>query len=54
MLGKPCEFEVRLACRLLLIFAGATVLFQFSNAAILSLVDRTTLRTSNKPVPRVV
>jgi MFS family permease len=37
---KPSGFQVLLACRPLLIFAGATVLFHFSNAAMLPLVGQ--------------
>jgi MFS family permease len=37
---KPSGFRVLLACRPLLIFAGATVLFHFSNAAMLPLVGQ--------------
>ena len=37
---KPSGFQVLLTCRPLLIFAGATVLFHFSNAAMLPLVGQ--------------
>jgi MFS family permease len=37
---KPSGFQILLACRPLLIFAGATVLFHFSNAAMLPLVGQ--------------
>jgi MFS family permease len=37
---KPSGFRVLLTCRPLLIFAGATVLFHFSNAAMLPLVGQ--------------
>ena len=38
--GKPSGFQVLLTCRPLLIFAGATILFHFSNAAMLPLVGQ--------------
>jgi MFS family permease len=37
---KPSGFQVLLTCRPLLIFAGATILFHFSNAAMLPLVGQ--------------
>ena len=37
---QPSGFKVLLTCRPLLIFAGATVLFHFSNAAMLPLVGQ--------------
>jgi MFS family permease len=37
---RPSGFQVLLTCRPLLIFAGATVLFHFSNAAMLPLVGQ--------------
>jgi MFS family permease len=37
---KPSGFQVLLACRPLLIFAGATILFHFANAAMLPLVGQ--------------
>jgi len=37
---QPSGFQVLLTCRPLLIFAGATVLFHFSNAAMLPLVGQ--------------
>jgi MFS family permease len=37
---KPSGYQVLLTCRPLLIFAGATVLFHFSNAAMLPLVGQ--------------
>jgi MFS family permease len=38
--SKPSGFQVLLTCRPLLIFAGATVLFHFANAAMLPLVGQ--------------
>ncbi len=38
--GQPSGFQVLLSCRPLLIFAAATVLFHFSNAAMLPLVGQ--------------
>jgi len=38
--GQPSGFQVLLTCRPLLIFAGATILFHFSNAAMLPLVGQ--------------
>jgi Major Facilitator Superfamily len=38
--GKPSGFQVLLTCKPLLIFAGATVLFHFANAAMLPLVGQ--------------
>jgi MFS family permease len=38
--GQPSGFQVLLTCRPLLIFAAATVLFHFSNAAMLPLVGQ--------------